>query len=99
MTVPTTIRAEGAELTVALLAAVPSVEGLRVDPLSVEVYGAFTPAESAMLQAVVTAHNGDAVRAAKAAKALQRRQEHAKNPATLTLPERVRRLEILSNVD
>ena len=60
---------------------------------------AFTDDEQARMRQAEAAHDAVAVVSARAIRERQRQDEQRKNPATLTLPERVRRLEIIGGLD
>lgn len=74
----------------------PSVQELGG---TVTFQGDFTDADRAALDAVIAAHDADAIVSARAARIAFRASERAKRPETLTLPERVRRLETMLDLD
>ena len=92
-----------AELTTALKAAVPALEGLSDRGTAIEARRLantdFSPAEQTALSGGIAAHDGAAIVMAKAARRALKASERAKVPAGLTLPERITRLEILFDAD
>lgn len=99
---PWTSPVDAAALTRELVAGGLPLLGLTVEPTQVvlrRTTGAFTAGELTTAQTVLTAHNVAALQAAEAATQALRRAERNKNPLTLTLPDRVRRLEILMGAE
>ena len=101
-TFPTHI--ENAErLTEALRAVVPSVEGISVPRLgttvTIRAMGVFTPGQEAQVTAACLAYNDAAQTAAKLVRETAQRIARAQNPAVLTMPQRVARLELILNLD
>ena len=98
MKVPVAVPIDALTLTNGLKASVPSLEGLTDRGRFVEVRaltGVFTPSEEATIRAFVAQHNGDLARQAKQQRQALVRAERAKDPAGLTLEQRVARLESL----
>ena len=61
--------------------------------------GDFDVSERSLIDAAVAAHDADAIRQTRAARQVAQAVARAKQPATLTLPERVARLELALNLD
>ena len=102
MQLPKTKSVEWGDLTTAIKAVVPSLEGLVEHDTTLEVRrlsGAFSTAEEAAIRQVFAAHDAIAIQAARKAKQLKIETERAKDPKTLSDKDRLTRLEIIQGVD
>ena len=95
---PTSRMIEASALTREAKAMVPTLAGVSVWPGAVEfrrLTGEFDTAEQAALQAVLVVHDAAAIEQAKMLKAAAREAEKAKDPKTLSVQDRLTRLEVV----
>lgn len=101
ITLPTTKALDLGALHAELARVLPHLAGIGIGRDTVEIRSTLplTAAELTTIQTVLAAHDAAAVALARRAKEQRRRDELAKDPKKLTLPERITRLEILQGVD
>lgn len=103
MRLPLTKPVELAVLTSAMKQLVPSLEGLSDLGTELDIRSLseqpFTPAEEAQLQQVLAVHDVVLIRQRRQQRGQRQQVARQTNPTTLSLPERVARLELLLNVD
>ena len=102
LTLPLTKPLEISALTSAMKSVVAEVEGLSHLGTTLQVRRLtrdFTTTEIQQLTQALADHDAAAIQQARAARFTLQATERAKLPANLTLPERIRRLEIILNLD
>ena len=101
VTIPVNKPIASVVLTRAGKAAVAAVHGLDVaeDGLSVTFRGDFTKEQDRVLAGIVLAHDWAAIKQAQAAREARKRQDALTDPKTLTLEQRVTRLESLLDAE
>lgn len=104
MPIPLTKPVELSVLTDAIRRRVPAVSGLGIAEGGTQLIirrfaGQLTPAEVAIIQEEVDAHDAAAIAQARAARETLRTSERAKSPLSLSLVERVRRVEVILGVE
>lgn len=90
------------ELTRSLKKTVPEIEGVTDKGSTLELrrsFGEFSALEANLLEAIVVAHDGASIIAENNLKLTNQQVELKKDPISLTLEQRVKRLEIILGVE